>query len=240
MGNRLIPTKTTAKFLLSQITWGTSWEAGFLDLVPMTELPATDPAPPSRKQRFAAATQGPQRYLRRQHQTVKADHNQPLVSMAMVAIGSAALAVAALGWIDSRTPERPPVLVAAAPVPTATPVPTPSPTPTSTPVPEATNLVHVSGRVAQPGVVEVSIYSRAIDAIELAGGTLHNADLDRINLAAPTFDGERIHVPTIGDDEPEVVESERPEIPVPQPTPTFVPLLPEEIAALELPDPATS
>lgn len=175
--------------------------------------------------------------LRRPYLAATADHNRPIVYLAMAAIGAGALAVAAIGGLQATQPKTPPVvIVAAPPPPSPTPVP-PVPTPTATPVPEATNLVHVSGRVVSPGVVEISIYERAIDAIALAGGALPDADLNRVNLAAPTFDGERIHVPAVGEEEPEVLENDRPEVAVPVPTPTFIPLDADHVADLGFAEP---
>jgi len=80
--------------------------------------------------------------------------------------------------------------------------------PTSTPTPM---LVHVSGAVQAPGVVELAPGARAIDALTAAGGAVVDTDLDRVNLAAPMFDGERLHFPVVGeDDPPEIVEPIRP------------------------------
>lgn len=57
---------------------------------------------------------------------------------------------------------------------------------------EATVTVYVSGRVAHPGVIELKIGSRIIDAINAAGGlTIRNPNL---NLARVLVDGEQINV----------------------------------------------
>jgi len=61
-------------------------------------------------------------------------------------------------------------------------------------------VVHVAGAVSRAGVVELGPGARVIDALQAAGGATHRADLDRVNLAAPVWDGERIHVPAIGED----------------------------------------
>jgi len=74
-------------------------------------------------------------------------------------------------------------------------------------------VVHVSGAVRRPGVVTVAGDARVFEAIDLAGGAEADADLDRVNLAAPLVDGERIHVPAQGEDIPEVVQSSRPAAP---------------------------
>ncbi|HEX6312576.1 MAG TPA: ComEA family DNA-binding protein [Acidimicrobiia bacterium] len=59
--------------------------------------------------------------------------------------------------------------------------------------------VHVAGAVLRPGVVELGAGARVIDGIEAAGGGLPEADLDRLNLAAPLGDGQRVLVQRIGD-----------------------------------------
>lgn len=58
-----------------------------------------------------------------------------------------------------------------------------------------TLTVHVSGAVAEPGLVEVSAGSRVADVVALAGGTTIEANLMAINLAAPVADGQQIVVP---------------------------------------------
>jgi len=55
--------------------------------------------------------------------------------------------------------------------------------------------VHVAGAVASPGVVEVAGDSRVGDALAAAGGVLPEADLTRVNLAAPLADGQQVVVP---------------------------------------------
>lgn len=60
-------------------------------------------------------------------------------------------------------------------------------------------IVHVAGAVKDPGVVHVPAGSRVIDALNAAGGALHEANLDAVNLARPVNDGEQILIPTIGD-----------------------------------------
>ena len=55
-------------------------------------------------------------------------------------------------------------------------------------------IVDVSGRVRKPGVYSLSKGSRAIDALNLAGGALPGVNLGDINLAHILFDGEQIIV----------------------------------------------
>lgn len=56
-------------------------------------------------------------------------------------------------------------------------------------------VVQVSGEVTSPGVYSLPAGSRALQAIEAAGGLTKKADLDQINLAAALVDGEHILVP---------------------------------------------
>ncbi|MDH3755527.1 MAG: helix-hairpin-helix domain-containing protein [Acidimicrobiia bacterium] len=81
-------------------------------------------------------------------------------------------------------------------------------TPTSD---EAVNLVvHVAGAVAGPAVVELPEGSRMSDALAAVGGALPDADVDRLNLAAPLVDGGRIFVPFVGQEVPVVVNGQGP------------------------------
>ena len=64
----------------------------------------------------------------------------------------------------------------------------------STPEIAEVMIVDVSGRVRKPGVYSLDKGSRAIDAINLAGGALPGVNLGDINLAHLLFDGEQIIV----------------------------------------------
>ncbi|MBU5455471.1 helix-hairpin-helix domain-containing protein [Caproiciproducens sp. MSJ-32] len=61
-------------------------------------------------------------------------------------------------------------------------------------------MVHISGEVYNPGLVELPRDSRVIDAVNLAGGLKKEADLDRINLAKKLEDEEKIYIPKVGED----------------------------------------
>jgi competence protein ComEA len=74
------------------------------------------------------------------------------------------------------------------------------PAPTTTTPPRA--LVHVVGAVRAPGVVELDAGARVRDALAAAGGPADDADVERLNLAAPITDGERLAVPRIGEPAP--------------------------------------
>lgn len=59
-------------------------------------------------------------------------------------------------------------------------------------------LVHVVGLVQNPGVYQLSVGSRVLDAVFAAGGFLPNADQGSINLARPLTDGEQLLVLAVG------------------------------------------
>lgn len=58
----------------------------------------------------------------------------------------------------------------------------------------ATIFVHVSGAVANPGLVELSEGSRVADAIKAAGGISEDGVAESVNLARKLNDGEQLHV----------------------------------------------
>ena len=66
-------------------------------------------------------------------------------------------------------------------------------------LPTDTLIVQVVGAVAEPGVYEVPIDSRVMDAVSLAGGLAANADPASLNLARIVQDGEQIIVGATGD-----------------------------------------
>jgi competence protein ComEA len=57
-----------------------------------------------------------------------------------------------------------------------------------------TVVVHVVGKVAEPGVVELPAGSRVQDAVEAAGGAVKDKALESVNLARVLVDGEQIDV----------------------------------------------
>lgn len=59
--------------------------------------------------------------------------------------------------------------------------------------------IHISGRVKNPGLVELKSGSRVIDAINSAGGMYEDADLDSVNLAKKLNDEEKIYVAKKGE-----------------------------------------
>ena len=67
-------------------------------------------------------------------------------------------------------------------------------------------VVQAAGAVAEPGVYALDAGARVDDLVRAAGGHTARADTDRINHAAPVADGERVWVPSEGEDAvPDVV-----------------------------------
>lgn len=60
-------------------------------------------------------------------------------------------------------------------------------------------VVHVAGAVAAPGLVRIPAGARVADAVSGAGGATGEADLTRVNLAAPMTDGSMVVIPAKGD-----------------------------------------
>jgi competence protein ComEA len=60
-------------------------------------------------------------------------------------------------------------------------------------------IVHITGEVVNPGIVELEEGERIFNAIEKAGGTTKDADTSKINLAYVVEDGMKINVPNVND-----------------------------------------
>jgi len=118
---------------------------------------------------------------------------------ASVAIGAVGVLAVGLGAWWALRPPPPPVETV---LPMVADVPALSSSTTSGP---AVVVVHVDGAVVRPGVHEVTVGSRVIDAVEAAGGLGNNADRSRVNLAQQVADGQRIWIPLIGEAAPDVV-----------------------------------
>ena len=101
------------------------------------------------------------------------------------------LIIAVVVILQVRRPKPEPIKLS-----TATPIPTPEATPTPRPL-----RVYVSGAVKDPDVYELAANSIVKDAVLAAGGATDEADLDRINLAAPLADGQQIYVPHQGEED---------------------------------------
>ena len=118
--------------------------------------------------------------------------------------GGVALALAVLvgGWLLLRPPTS-------APTESLLPVAGTSSDRSSTAVVSTSTslarvVAHAAGAVVHPGVYELRAGARVTDLIDAAGGPTPDADVDRLNLAAPVTDGERVYVPRIGEAMPTV------------------------------------
>ncbi|HOB19138.1 MAG TPA: helix-hairpin-helix domain-containing protein [Candidatus Atribacteria bacterium] len=65
--------------------------------------------------------------------------------------------------------------------------------------------VYITGAVRHPGVITLEEGDRLADAIELAGGALPDADLDRVNLAQRVRDEGMYHIPKVGEEATPIV-----------------------------------
>lgn len=63
-------------------------------------------------------------------------------------------------------------------------------------------VLHVLGAVVDPGIVELPLGSRVVDAIAAAGGPTDDADLAAVNLARVVADGEQLRLPAVGEVSP--------------------------------------
>ncbi len=60
-------------------------------------------------------------------------------------------------------------------------------------------VAHICGEVYNPGVYTLPSGSRVQDFLEAAGGSLQDADMNKINLARVVEDGEQIRVPSVNE-----------------------------------------
>jgi competence protein ComEA len=63
--------------------------------------------------------------------------------------------------------------------------------------------VHVSGAIVRPGVYDLPVGARVLDAVEAAGGFLAEADKNALNLAARVEDAEKLDIPFVAGFTPE-------------------------------------
>lgn len=114
----------------------------------------------------------------------------------VIAAGLAAVTLLGAVLGASFWPKRTePILTRLTPAPTSTPVPTATPSPLR---------VYVTGAVLHPDVYSLPAGSIVKDALLAAGGATGEADLERINLAAPLSDGLQIYVPRLSEPTPPV------------------------------------
>lgn len=110
-----------------------------------------------------------------------------------VVIAVTVVTLGVLVWLVTGS-DGPPERLDTADLPRATALPD------LTPDPEVGRLVvHVAGAVAAPGVYHVQVGARVADVVAAAGGPTSDGEADRLNLAAPVVDGQRIHVPRVGE-----------------------------------------
>ncbi len=69
--------------------------------------------------------------------------------------------------------------------------------------------IHLVGQIKTPGVYHLPAGSRVYEALEQAGGVTPEADLARINLARPLYDGEQLKVAGHSDQQPLPVGEEK-------------------------------
>jgi competence protein ComEA len=72
------------------------------------------------------------------------------------------------------------------------------PAPTPKPI-----RVHIAGAVVRPGVYDLPDDSRVLDAVEMAGGFVAEADKSALNLAAVVEDAARLDIPYVAGYEPD-------------------------------------
>jgi len=66
-------------------------------------------------------------------------------------------------------------------------------------------IIHITGAVKKPGVYKLAKGKRIIDAVKIAGGKKENANLDAVNLAAHLYDGQKIIIPFVNDNDTEKI-----------------------------------
>ena len=70
-------------------------------------------------------------------------------------------------------------------------------------------VIHVTGEVKNPGVINIAEGARVYEAIERAGGFTAEAQSQSVNLARFLVDGEHLFIPALGDDQPAAAVSGR-------------------------------
>ena len=75
----------------------------------------------------------------------------------------------------------------------------PAVAPAASSAPEAIVVVQAAGAVVRPGLYRLPPGTRVDDLVTAAGGLAADADADRINLAAPLVDGQKVYVPRVGE-----------------------------------------
>lgn len=71
---------------------------------------------------------------------------------------------------------------------------------------DTTIMIHISGQVHSPGLIELEYGQRLKDAVEYAGGLKNDADIDKINLAKKLSDEDKIYIPKIGEEIDDILD----------------------------------
>lgn len=135
----------------------------------------------------------------------------PDVRRVALASAAAVLVVVAAWWLLRPAPAPieqvlPRAGLAAAAEPGSVLSPGAAPGPTSTSEAHAPDLVvQAAGAVHKPGVYRLEPGARIDDLVSEAGGFSPGADPDRVNLASPLVDGQRVWIPAVGEWSPPVV-----------------------------------
>lgn len=78
----------------------------------------------------------------------------------------------------------------------ATPTNTVENTKESTEEAVKTIIVHISGQVVKPGIIELKYGQRLYEAIDMAGGPTEKADVEQVNLAMILEDQQKVVIPS--------------------------------------------
>lgn len=106
-----------------------------------------------------------------------------VLGLALLA-GSGLLVALRLGWTPPSFAARPHTITITGPGAGGAPAPL---------------QASILGAVAQPGVYALPDGARLGDLVRAAGGLLPDADMTRVDLAAPVADGQQIYVPRVGE-----------------------------------------
>lgn len=74
-----------------------------------------------------------------------------------------------------------------------------------------TIILHITGAVENEGIIKLEKGARIVDAIEEAGGVTKEADLSKVNLAYSLEDGQKIYIPSEGEEKTEYILEEKTE-----------------------------
>lgn len=108
-----------------------------------------------------------------------------LISLAVSAVGVVVKATGATETVAGRGEPTPPSSAPGATDHVSTPL----------------LVIHVTGAVSNPGVIEIAEGARVYEAVEKAGGFTPEAQSESVNLARFLVDGEHLVVPALGDNQ---------------------------------------